>query len=531
VPLVNPPSQFDVLLRRGQVVDGSGAQPHRADVGVRGDRIVAIEAELHGTAADVVECEGRYLLPGLIDAHSHADGAVFDDGTQLAQLRQGITTVIIGQDGVSYAPGDGQYASEYFSAINGAHPSYRGGSVSDLLATYDGTTALNVAYLVPHGTIRHAVMGFAQRPPTAGELARMSELVTQGLADGAVGLSSGLDYVPGLFADAAELSSLCVPVAEARGVYVTHMRGGYETNARIGVDEVREICDRSAVAAHISHFHGPAALLTALVDEASAAGIDLSFDSYPYRRGFTLLSMPMLPPDLLSLGSRAAAAQLADAGVRQDLSRDWLPQVAARPDMGGDWAARATIAHVAADEFGWVHGLTLAEAAARIGQEPGDFGLRLLSDSRLEVSAVFALPPGRSNQDLRTLLRHPGQLAGSDAIFIGAHPHPRGWGAFARLLGRHTRQLGDYSWGEVAVHAAARAADRFGLRNRGVLREGAYADIAVVDPRLVIDDASYDEPRRLARGIADVLVNGTLVLRGGVLTGARSGRAIRHRHA
>ena len=170
---------------------------------------------------------------------------------------RGVTTVIVGQDGVSFAPGDGRYATEYFAALNGAHPYYAGGGVAALLAGYHGRTAVNVGYLVPHGTVRHEVMGSDDRAPTVAELARMRALIAEGLAEGALGLSTGLDYAPGLFADTVELADLARTVAAAGALYVTHMRGGYEGNAPAGIAEVSEIATSSGVSAHVSHLHGP----------------------------------------------------------------------------------------------------------------------------------------------------------------------------------------------------------------------------------------------------------------------------------
>ena len=192
-----------LLVRGGRVVDGAGAEPHRADVLIVDGVIAEIGDALDSGAGDrVLDADDRLVVPGFIDAHAHADGAVFRPDAQRALLRQGVTTVIGGQDGVSYAPGDGAWASRYFAAINGPHPTFTGGSVADLLATYDGTTPLGAGYLVPAGTVRHAVMGMDASPPTVCQLADMTRLVETGLADGALGLSTGLDYVPGIFAEA-----------------------------------------------------------------------------------------------------------------------------------------------------------------------------------------------------------------------------------------------------------------------------------------------------------------------------------------
>ncbi|HEX3815048.1 MAG TPA: amidohydrolase family protein [Mycobacteriales bacterium] len=518
----------DVLLHGGWVVDGTGTPPFRADVVIDGGRIRDVGYFPAGEAveaAESVDCSGRYLLPGLIDAHSHADSAVLQADAALALLRQGVTTVVAGQDGVSFAPGDGGYGTEYFGALNGVLPSYSGGGVAALLAGYAGATPVNVAYLVPHGTVRHEVMGYDEREATADELARMVALVQQGLDEGAVGLSTGLDYVPGRFAGVPEFVALCRPVAAAGGLYVSHTRG-YETRASIGVGEVREIARGSGVISHISHYHGPAESLAGLIDESRAGGVDVTFDAYPYRAGFTLLAMPILPATMMRSGLAAAAAQLADEKVRAELVRDYVPTIENQPSLGPGWPERVRIAHVGAAEYAWVEGLTLAEAAARAEVSPGELAYRMMAAARLAVSAVMTLP-GRSVEELRALLRHEAHMGGSDGIFVGTHPHPRAYGTFARYLGRHTRELGDYTWGGIAAHLAGHPARRYGLRRRGLVVPDYAADVIVVDPATVADRATYDEPRLPAVGIDDVLVNGEIVLRDGKLSGTNSGVGLR----
>lgn len=513
-----------ILLHGGWVVDGTGTPPYRADIVVEDGRIRDIGRFSATGDVETVDCTGRYLLPGFIDTHSHADSAVFAADSALALLRQGVTTVVAGQDGVSYAPGDGTYATEYFGAINGAHPGYSGG-VAGLLAAYDNATPVNVAYLIPHGTVRHAVLGYADRAATDDELDRMVSLVRQGLDEGAVGLSTGLDYVPGRFAGVPEFVALCRPVAAAGGLYVSHTRG-YETRAAVGVGEVREIVRGSGIAAHISHYHGPAELLAGLIDESRASDVDVTFDAYPYMAGFTLLAMPIVPPRLMQNGMAAAAAALRDESVRNDLVRNHIPTIDQQPSLGPGWPERVRLAHVGAPEYAWAESMTLAAAAIRAELPVGEFAYRMLAASDLAVSAVMTLP-GRTEEELRTLLRHEAHMGGSDGIYVGSHPHPRAYGTFARYLGRLTREFGDYTWGAIASHLAGHPARRFGLRRRGLLIAGYAADIAVVDPERVTDRATYDEPRLVAEGIDDVLVNGIPVLRGGKLTGANSGIGLR----
>ena len=312
-------------------------------------------------------------------------------------------------------------------------------------------------------------MGLADRAPTARELAVMTDLVAEGLAEGACGLSTGLDYLPGQRAKTAELSALCRPVAAADGVYVSHMRGGYEDNAAVGVAEVREIRAKTGVRAHISHYHGPIPLVVDLLDTG------LTFDAYPYRAGCTLLSMPTLPAELLALGTDGATAQLADPAVRRKVIEHHLPTLDQHPALGEGWATRMRLAHIAADDWAWAEGLSVAEAAACAQTNVGDFVVDLLTATRLAVSAVMPLPPGRTIDDLASLIRHNGYMVGSDGIYLGGHPHPRGWGSFARVLGRHVRDRKDICWGAAAARLAAAPADLFGLGQRGRIQAGGRA--------------------------------------------------------
>lgn len=516
----------DVLLRGGWVIDGTGAPAFRADVAVEGERIAAVGrlASAGAGAATEIDATGRYVIPGLIDAHAHGDAAVLDPDVQLAALRQGVTTFVLGQDGLSYAPATAEslrYVTRYFAAVNGTHPGLdldRPTTVAGLLATYDRTTALNTAYLVPHGTVRHSVLGASKAAPTAAELAAMVRLVEQGLDDGAVGFSSGLDYLPGKYAQAAELAALCGPAA-ARGLpYVTHMRG-YDAKAGTAMDEVRQIARQSGVAAHVSHYHGPGTWLVELLEAARAEGLDVTFDHYPYLRGSSILAMVALPDWLEDADLDATVDALTRADVRRRLAAETDPDV---------WP-RITLALVPVEEYRWAQGLTLPAAAERAGRPPAEFCADVLVATRLGASCVFGRPPSTDEASLSELVGHPAHTGGSDGIYTEGHAHPRGWGTFARILGRHVRELGDLTWEQAVVHLSAHPARRFGLTDRGLVRPGMAADLAVVDPATVGDRSDYATPRELATGVDDVLVGGTQVLAGGALTGARPGRPLRPR--
>ena len=500
-----------------------------ADVLIEGEWIADVGRidPARARGAQVLEAEGRLIMPGLVDAHSHAEGAVFAPQVQLALLRQGVTTVIGGQDGVSYAPGDGTYASEYFAAINGPHPTFRGGSVAELLATYDGAVPLNVAYLVPAGTVRREVMGGADGPASPDEHEAMTALVAQAVADGAVGLSTGLDYTPGLFADADQIAALCRPLSATRLPYVTHMRGGYEDNSQVGVEEAARIGRSAQVPVHISHFHTRADEAERLMALLAQEGLDASFDAYPYTRGASLLGMTLLPPALNAMAPGDAVRRLVDPVQREQLRREWFPLVAEHPSLGENWPDLITIAHTPADEFAWTHGLTLAQIAQRRGTDPVDAALDLLAASALEVGVVMAVRDQRPVEDLGRLIAHPRHLGGSDGIFVGAHPHPRARGTFASYLATYVRDHRFLDWPDAVQHLSAGAAARFHLGRRGRVAPGFVADLLLMDPETVQDRATYVEPLLLADGIDDVIVAGVPVLAGGELTGARTGRGLR----
>lgn len=515
---------YDVLLHGGRVVDGTAAPPFRADVAVAGDTVAAV-GRLDGVdAAERLDVTGRFVLPGFVDTHLHADASADSDRVQEAALRQGVTTLILGQDGLSFAPASPatiEAVSRYFGPVNGACPAdlAEGCSVADLLAHYDRRTALNVGYLAPAGTIRAEVMGFQPQLADQDERRAMRALVETALEDGALGLSTGLEYVPGRFADAEELAFLCAPVAEAGGVHVSHMRG-YEADAWRGLGEMFDIAQRSGVAVHASHLHGPTNMVTGLLDHARADGVDVTFDSYPYLLGASILAMVALPPDISASGPADMVARLGEPAVRERLARDWFPAI-------DDVLGRITLSYVGAAEWQWTEGLSLREAAEKADLPPGELVCELVGSSAGGAGCVFAQPPTNTLDDVRNHLRHEAQMVGSDAIYLGSRPHPRGWGAFARVLGRHVRELGDLSWGEATSHLAGHPARRFSLADRGLLRTGAAADLVVLDPDTVADAADYEHPTAPATGVDHVLVNGVFALRAGELTGARPGRALR----
>ncbi|OYN92721.1 N-acyl-D-aspartate/D-glutamate deacylase [Parenemella sanctibonifatiensis] len=503
------------------------------DVTVADGRIVAIGEAAPADSARL-EADGRWLVPGFVDTHSHADTMVRDPDIQAALLRQGITTVITGQDGVSPVPGVPDWADAYFGALLGP-VAEASSSIADHLASCDGSSAVNVATCVPAGSVRYAVCGHDPTPATSEQRQAMVDLVRQGMTEGAVGLSSGLEYVPGAFSDTAELIDLCAPVAAAGGVYVSHLRG-YEADLPIGMGELAAIAVAAGVRVHASHLHAPSELVMAGLAQAADRGADVSFDMYPYRSGMSLLAMPMLPLQAQTNGPAATLAGLRVTGTeREELEASVAARGRARPDLGAQWAELTTIASVADPADRWAEGLSLAAAAGRTGQSPEALVVDLLIRSELKVSVVFRATALRPRDDLTRILSHPAHLYGSDGIYVGGFPHPRGFGGVGRYLTGYVR--GDLldatsererpDWPGAVAHLSTGAVDRFSLGRRGRIEVGAIADLALIDLDQLSDRATYADPRQSPGGIDDVVVAGTPVLRDGQLTGATPGAGVR----
>jgi N-acyl-D-amino-acid deacylase len=510
------------------VVDGTGAPRYVADVEVEGERIARIE-RVAGPASGLV------LAPGFIDMHAHADLAVLADRGQEAKLSQGVTTQVIGQDGIAYAPvDDGGLAliRRQIAGWNGDLPDDRftwrdvGGYLAVLDAASLGT---NTAFLVPQGNLRLLTVGTAERPATDAELDRMRGLLADGLDAGAVGMSSGLTYTPGMYASTAELEALCAVVAERGGYWAPHTRG-YGRGALDAYAEVIAIGMRSGCPVHLTHAtmnfaanRGRAVELLTLIDEALVAGVDITLDTYPYLPGSTTLAA-LLPGWAHAGGPDATLALLDDPDARERI-REALDVTGSDGAHGEtvDWAA-IQISGVADPELESAVGRTVAEWAELRGQDATAAALDLMRTDRLGTGILMHVG---DEDNVRAIMRHQNHCAGSDGILVGGRPHPRAWGTFARYLGHYSRELGVLTLEECVRHLAGTPAGRLGLDDRGILREGAIADLVLFDPETVLDRATFAEPRLPAAGIVDVLVAGEHAVRDGVRTSAAPGRVLR----
>lgn len=512
------------VIRSVRIPDGSTGKLYLGEILVGGENIVDVQPA--GTADPRMpgfDAHGRIALPGFVDAHSHAESVLGDPTLERALLRQGLTAVITGQDGIAQAPANAACAKDiedYFLPINGCSrmiPETET-TIEDALQIYAQGARVNSAMLVPCGNLRAMVAGFSSRALTTEELGEVEELARKNLELGAVGLSLGLEYVPNAFSTQAELELFAELAAEYEVPLVAHIRG-YEAQAANGLDEFIGLARSTSAAIHVSHLHGPAEIVLPPVEAALESGVDLTFDSYPYRRGNTTLAMLALPPEVQRRGPRGTQEALADSGVRSDLIRDHLPLLA-------DLLSRVTVSSTKNPDWAWADGLSLSSVAARCGSGLNESVIELLRANDCSVGAVVEQPNANSVSDVREIANHRVHMGSTDGIYVGGHPHPRGWGGFARMLHRHVLEWGDWSWSEAASHLSTRAARRFGLGARGEVRPGATADFVLVDPKSLADQASYDRPTTLATGTADVFVAGQRVLSEGVIAGEASGRGI-----
>ncbi len=512
---------FDLLIRNGRIVDGTGNPWYRADVGIRGERIAAIGHLAGAEAGHVIDAQGQVVCPGFVDPHSHSDLYLLAHPHHEPKIRQGVTTEVLGQDGISYAPVSDEgmaYWRDYWRAVDGRPEldwGWRG--VGEFLACFDQRVSPNVAYLVPHGTVRYEVLGLADRPPTKGELAHMEELVAQGMEEGAVGLSTGLTYLPAFYSTTEELVACCRAVARYGGVYVTHLRD-YGEHIAEAIEEALTIGRETGVPVHISHFNGRAEECLPLMDRARAEGLDVTFENYPYLAGCTLLSH-FLPRWAQAGGIPDTVARLRDPAVRERIQR----KMAGTHE--GQWQ-NYLICAVGTEANQCYEGLLLPEAAEVAGKGVVDFICDLIVEERLAVTVV-QYHVHRTEEDLRAMTRHPAHMVCTDAIFLGSHPHPRGYGTYPRYLGHYVREEGVLTLEECIRKMTSLPAHRFGLWDRGLLSEGCFADLVIFDPDAVQDTATFESPCQYPLGIDTVIVNGQVVLDNGQHTGATPGRGLK----
>ena len=535
----------DLVIRDADVVDGSGAPSYRADVVVDDGRIVSIvqEAAAAGCQRPIaqreLDAEGLVLSPGFIDMHAHSDLALLRDPDHSAKAAQGVTLEVIGQDGLSYAPVDDRTLAEVRRAITGWNGygddiDFTWRSVGEYLDRldhgFDGAgIAVNAAYLIPQGTVRMLAVGWEDREASPEELDRMRQLVAEGMEQGAVGMSSGLTYTPGMYAKDAELTELCRVVAEYGGYYCPHHRS-YGAGALEAYEEMVALTREAGCPLHLAHAtmnfgvnEGRAPDLLALLDKALADGADLSLDTYPYTPGCTTL-VAMLPSWANEGGPEAVLARLRDEEAAERI-RHHMEVIGADGCHGVpiDWAT-IEISGVSDPALASYVGRTVRESADLRGEAPWTTARHLLVEDGLGSTILQHVG---HEENVRAIMRHRVHTGGSDGILLGDKPHPRAYGTFPHYLGHYARELGILPLEECVAHLTSRPAARLRLPDRGLVREGYRADLVLFDPDTVAAGSTFEAPRTLPTGIPYVLVDGRFVMEDGRRTDVLAGRAVR----
>lgn len=499
---------YDLVLRNGRVVDGTGSPWYRADVAISDGVIAAVGPGLPGSARREIDVAGRVVAPGFVDVHSHGGDGIFEVPTADNYIRQGVTTLIAGPDGSSAFP---------------------------LRPWLDGLAALprtvNMGTMVGHGTIRRTVLGSVNRAPSAREMDRMRELVEEAMHDGALGLSTGLFYVPGTFSTTEEVIELGRVVGRLGGIHKSHMRD----EAAGVVESVREtirIGEEGGLPTQVTHhkvigpgYWGASAETLRLIDEARARGVDATVDQYPYTASSTSIHAALLPKWALEGGLQQARLRLADPAQRARI-RDESARIIDLERGGGD-PDNVVIANCAWD--GTLAGKTLGDVIELRGLERSLHGAADAAFWLTEQGGCQGVFHAIGEEDVERIMRHPASMIASDGnvvVFGRAQPHPRSYGTFARVISEYVRERGVLTLEEAVRKMSGFPAQRVGLLDRGLIRVGMAADLAIFDPAEVRDLATFEQPHQYAEGFSLVIVNGEVVLEGDRVTDARPGRVL-----
>ena len=502
--LLGQQNRFDLLIRNARVFDGNGNPWIRADVGISGDRIQAVGLLEGATATKTIDAAGLALTPGFIDVHSHAGGGLASEELKHGQpvLAQGITTVMVNPDG---------------------------GGPTDLVAQkaryVKQGIGLNVGLMVPHGSIRSAVLGMTDRDPDSEQVAKMVDLVRQGMRAGAFGLSSGLYYSPGSYSKTAEVVAMARMAAQFGGVYSSHIRdeSDYTIGVVAAVEEVITIAEQAGLIGVVTHMkalgagsHGLSMALIERIEAARARGVQVYSDQYPYNASGTGIGGALIPR-WAQVGGREALLKRVRGAERSKLLQEVRTNIARR---GG--AETLVISRYAPDAA--LEGRHLAELAQQAGTTPEEHALNLLE--RGDASLVSF---NMSERDIELIMRQPWTMTSTDGDLVPmgqGKPHPRAYGAFPRKLRLYVRDRGVVDLAFALRSMTSLPAQIFALKDRGQIRSGAFADIVIFDPGKVNDAATYQDPHQLAEGMTHIIVNGELVRENGKFTGELPGKVL-----
>lgn len=521
---------MDYLIINGLVIDGSGREPVEASIGIKGDRISFI-GNSKVDAKEVIDAKGLVLSPGFIDTHAHSEFTLLADKRAEAKISQGITTEINGNCGLSAAPLYKEAFEQREADLEELDIKERWSTLEEYFAILKNRgIAINFATLCGHGNIRASVIGYKNRKPSQKDMAEMKRLLSDALRDGAKGLSTGLIYPPGVYSDTEELIELCSELLtpNSKFIYTSHMRS--EGDGLIeSIEEIIEIGRKTGVHVHISHIKTSGEnnwwkidKAIELMERARLEGIRLTCDRYPYIASSTDLDV-VLPSFVFEGGRDEGLKRLKDTTVRAKLKSG----LSSKPV---DYWKGIYISSVTKDENKWMEGENIFNISQKIGKSPDDAVLDILIDEGLRVGAIFF---SMKEENLERFLSLPYTMIGSDSsarsfsgITRNGKPHPRGFGTFPRFIGKYVRDKAVVPLTEAIKKITYRAAVTFDLKDRGLIKEGFYADIVIFNYNRIIDNAAFNEPFQKADGIEYVFVNGKLALKQGEYTGNFSGRVL-----
>jgi N-acyl-D-amino-acid deacylase len=522
---------YDILIKNGRIIDGSGTPSYHGDIAIKKDSIDRI-GKIEENAVTELDVKGLVVTPGFIDTHSHSDLFLIYEPDAKSKIMQGITTEIIGQDGLGEAPIKEELKIEwrkYLSGLNGDPPiEWDWNTFGEYLARVEkAKPSVNVASLVGHGNLRLIAMGMDDRKPTNQEMSLMRELLANSLLEGALGLSTGLIYAPCVYANTSELSELCKVAKDHERVFVVHMRNEGDQLLE-SIDEVLKIGKESGVHVHISHFKsggranwGKSKDSLNKLEEAIQKGHKVSYDQYPYTAGSTFLSS-LLPTWAHEGGVDKLLTRLRDEEIRSKIVRDMHEKAQTSRDTG--WH-NVLVTYVKSSKNKSHEGLSLSEISKRREESEIESLINIvLEEENMASMASFTM----SEEDVERLLKHPLGMICTDGLLLGT-PHPRAYGAFPRVFGRYVSK-GLVKIEEVVRKMTSYPASVFKLEKRGLLKPGFYADITIFDSERIIDTATYKKPRKKPKGIHHVLVNGKITINNGKYLGERAGRVIKSKN-
>lgn len=524
---------FDILITGALVADGTGRELFRADAGIVDGRIARIGADL-GEAARVIDGTGKVLSPGFIDMHTHMDLELLRDRKPDAKIRQGVTTDLLGQDGLGAAPvspANRKLLADILSGLNGVleDEQWTWGSFGEYLNALEGCgLPNNAAVLLSQGPVRIEAMGMDERPATARELDVQRSLIREAMEEGAFGLSSGLIYPPCPYAGMEELTELNREVAAFDGIFVVHQRDeGYHLSRSF--DEICEISCRSGVRLHVSHLQAYGRVNWPIMDEVLAKadaflkeGGSVTWDRYPYLAGCTTLTA-VLPTWTFNEGTKALISNLTDPAYRKKIHEEFTKglDVWHNRQISVGWE-NIIVTAVHLERNRWMEGLSCQAIADRQGKNPVDAVCDLLAEEKLAVTMISFYG---SEDVLRKVLSHPCATVGSDGIY-GGRPHPRLYGSYPRFLRQYVRESRTFTLEEAVRKITSFPAKILGLGDRGTVEEGKWADLVLFDPDTVGDRSTYEEPELYPEGICSVLVNGVEVAGADGTTGKMPGKVL-----